>query len=79
MAPASIPGPSNISNGESTSSERNIPPMSFESSLIIEHSLPLNESDRGRSTDSDDTSVLPITCSPRTPTRNPLKTFRLIS
>ena len=78
MAPASIYGPDNISNGEDTSSQINVPTMSFESSLIVERSLAINDSERGRSTDSDDADNLQVTCSSRTSSLNPLRTFRLI-
>ena len=76
MSPTSIPGPNASSKDKNIQMANNVSAMVQEANEILENSLNVYDPGQERNTDSENSNNTTTTCSPRTPTLNPLKTFR---
>ena len=76
MSPTTIPGPNNLPTDENIKITNTVSAMVVEARSIIENSLNVYDPELRRSTDSESSTNATATCSPRSSTLNPLKTFR---
>ena len=83
MPPATMTEPSNVSNEENASRQRNVPTsFVFENPIRTENNeLNLNVNNLSQEIDSginENVNDSTGACTPRTPIPNPLKTFRFV-